>query len=116
MDHQPQTSLAAILVAVTALSVLFASWTQAGEARIFVMPIAGAFFGGVIVRYGFYLGLVIALAIVVVNAIFMEKDPSGLGPTEVVIPIHLIVFAIPVFAAAWIGSKLQELLTPAQSC
>jgi hypothetical protein len=113
--HRPQTSLAAILVAVTALSVVFASWTWAGDARIFALPIAGAFFGGVIVRHGFYLGLVIAIAIVVVNGILMEKDPSGLGPTEVVVPLHLIVFAIPVFVAAWIGSKLQELLSPAQS-
>jgi hypothetical protein len=113
--HPPQTSLAAILIALTALSVVFASWTWAGEARIFVMPIAGAFFGGVVVRYGFYLGLVIAVAMVIVNAMLMEKDPSGLGPTEVVVPIHLIVFAIPVFIAAWIGSKLQELVTPTQS-
>ena len=116
MPTRPQFSLAAILVAMTATGIAIASWTwAAGDARIFVMPIAAAFCSGLAVRYGFYLGLGIAFVIVVVNAILVEKDPSGLGPNEVVIPIHLAVFAIPIFGAAWLGSKLRKLLTPEQS-
>jgi hypothetical protein len=115
MPHRPQFSLAAILVAITAIGVAFASSTWIEEARFFVMPIVAGFCGGLVIRYGFYLGLVIATAIVVVNAILLEKDPSGLGPIEVVIPIHLTVFAIPVFVAAWLGSKLRELFVPEQS-
>lgn len=80
------------------------------------MPITAAFCGGLVVRYGFYFGLAIAFPIVVVNAILMEKDPSGLGPNEVVIPFHLAVFAMPVFVAAWLGTKLREMLIPAKSC
>jgi hypothetical protein len=111
MPNRPQFSLAAILVAMTATCIAFASWAWAsGDAKLLVMPVAAAFCGGLAIRHGFYWGLGIAVAIVLVNALLMEKDPSGLGPNEIVIPFHLVVFAIPVFGAAWLGSKLRDML------
>jgi hypothetical protein len=77
------------------------------------MPVVGAFIGAVLLPYGMWGGLLIAGIIVVTNAVLMEKDPSGLGPNEVVIPFHLVIFAIPTAISAWFGCSLRELLAPA---
>jgi len=80
------------------------------ETRPFVTPLAGAFFGALFLPYGIRGGLAIAAPIVVINAILMEKDPSGLGPNEIVIPFHLAFFAIPVAVFAWLGRGTRNFL------
>jgi hypothetical protein len=105
-----QVSLAMVLVSVTVLCGVFACWSS--EARIFVMPIAGAFLGGMLFPFGMRAGLAIAAVIVVVNAVLMEKDPSGLGPNEVVIPFHLILFGLPAAASAWLGRLIRNEYRP----
>jgi len=67
------------------------------------MPVAAAFLGGLLFPYGVRVGLAIAAVVVVTNAVLMEKDPSGLGPNEVVIPFHLVLFALPALVCAWVG-------------
>ncbi|WP_254507009.1 hypothetical protein [Anatilimnocola floriformis] len=108
--NRPQISLVAILIVMTTLCVAFASWTSGW--RFLVLPMAGAFLTSFIIRPGFYLGLGVAFVIAAVNAYRMEKDPSGLGPTEVVIVFHVIFFGLPVIIAAWLGGALQRLLWP----
>lgn len=105
-----QVSLAIILVTVAVLCGMFASWSS--EAGYFVMPVAGAFLGGLLFPFGLRVGLAIATAIVVVNAVLMEKDPSGLGPNEVVIPFHLIFFTLPAAAFAWLGRLIRDEFWP----
>ena len=106
--NRPQISLTAILIVVTTFGVVFASWTS--NARYLVMPMAGAFLGAFLVRYGFYLGLGLAFAIAFLNARLLETGPANSGRADVVVAYQVIVFAIPVIFAAWLGSKLQALL------
>jgi hypothetical protein len=90
--------------------VMAGAWFS--ETRPFVTPLAGAFLGAMFLPYGVRAGLGIAAVIVVVNTILMEKDPSGLGPNELVIPIQLAAFALPAAGFAWLGRVARELLEP----
>jgi hypothetical protein len=106
--HRPQVSLAWIFLAITALGIVFA-YARDEIGRVFVLPIALAFFSGLIFPYyGVLGGVTLAAIVVIVNAIRMEKDPSGLGPNEVVIPFHLAIFSLPVLFLAWFGKAIRE--------
>jgi len=109
-ENRPQITLAGILLAITALCVVFAFWGR--EEILLVAPLAGAFIGSLITPFGMRFGLAIATLIVIVGGILVEKDPSGLGPTELVIAIHMVILALPAAASAWLGRSLRTWISP----
>ena len=108
----PRTSLAGLFIATTAIGAVIACWVNFpdGEGNIVATGAAAAFVAAILMPYGLKGGLIIGVICVVICCALVPKDPSGLGPFELIFPIQLVVGAIPILAAAWAGKSLRDKL------
>jgi hypothetical protein len=108
--QQRYTTRTGIAIAAAALSVVLISWVRypEGEWNIAATGTVAALLGGLLTRLGVTGGMVIGAAVVVAAGLIVPKDPSGLGPSEIVIPIQLGVSLLPMAAAAFIGRALRK--------
>jgi hypothetical protein len=114
MDHaHPRTTPSGLLIAAVVSATATASWIGFPDSDWNIIPsgIAGAFVGGLVIQSGAGAAWVLGASVVVVAGLLVEKDPSGLGPWQIVVPIQLAAAALPMVAAAHAGVFARKWLS-----
>jgi hypothetical protein len=112
MERNPaQISLAALFIAITALAVALASWNYPDWWSIVVTGAVTAFITALLTSFGIVGGFMLGVVAVFVSCLLVEKDPSGMGPFELILPFNLVVALVPMIVAAAIGRSVRARLS-----
>ena len=102
-------------MAITAMALVLESWINYphSEWNIVASAAVSAFSCALLTPLQMTGGLILGVVAVFVLCVVVEKDPSGLGPFEVILPFQLVFAAIPILTAAWAGRSLRAWLSNA---
>ena len=108
-----RTTLASLFIGTTSLAVALACWVNYpdGEWNIVVTAAALAIVAALLTPFGIKGGVLVGVLAMFVSCLVVEKDPSGLGPFEIIFPIQLVVAVVPLTSSAAIGRALRQWLS-----